>query len=143
MSELQTAPPVLRRIGCLIYDALLLLALWFIATLLYLLLAGSELTAVQRHGMQLYLWLISAVYFVWCWRHGGQTLAMQTWRMRLVNRDGQAIRYGQALSRYGWATLSIATLGFGYLWALWDKDGQYLHDRLSGCYLVTHTAKPV
>lgn len=82
------------------------------------------------------LWLhvlvLLMVYFVWCWLNGGQTLPMKTWKLRLVNADGSPLRPLQAVLRYLAAWPSILLLGAGIMWALVDKDRQFLHDRIAG-----------
>jgi uncharacterized RDD family membrane protein YckC len=82
--------------------------------------------------------LVLLIYFVWFWLHGGQTLAMKTWRIRLVSVDGRPIRPAQALLRYllCWPGILLILLGIGILWAVFDRDGQFLHDRLSGTRLI-------
>ena len=61
---------------------------------------------------------------------------MKTWRIRVEAADGGPVRPGQAARRYLFAWAGAAALGIGFLWALLDRDGQYLHDRLAGTRLV-------
>ena len=75
---------------------------------------------------------VAAAYFVWQWRRGGQTLAMKTWRLRLVTRDGAPLTLRHAASRFVFAVPGALLLGRGFLWALVDREGQFLHDRLAG-----------
>lgn len=75
-------------------------------------------------------------YFLWCWTHGGQTLAMKTWRIRVLAKDGAPLTFPQALQRLLLATAGLLLGGAGFWWALLDKDGQFLHDRLGGTRLV-------
>jgi uncharacterized RDD family membrane protein YckC len=63
----------------------------------------------------------------------GQTLAMKTWRIRVVNTAGGAITFQQALRRFAVATVLI---GVSQIWGLFDRDRLFLHDRLSGTRLV-------
>ena len=129
-------PSLLRRLASLVYDMLLLLAIFFFAALIFLLFFGSALKAPARQFFQAYLWLISAAYFIWCWLHGGQTLAMKTWHIRLVNLSGAALTLNQAAGRYVLASLGLILFGIGFIWALFDKNGLFLHDRLMGSRLV-------
>lgn len=88
-------------------------------------------------------WLLQGVslltisgYFLWCWSHGGQTLAMKTWRIRVVASSGAALTFPQALQRLLFAIALLLPAGIGLWWAVWGKDGQFLHDRLAGTRLV-------
>ena len=118
------------------YDGLVLFAILLAATTLFLLLLGTATEPPKRYFLQVYLWLVAAAYFLWCWLHGGQTLAMQTWRIRLTNQAGQPISLSQAIRRYVLASVGLAFFGAGFLWALFDRQGLFLHDRLTGCRLT-------
>ena len=83
-----------------------------------------------------HLFLVLCVYFTWFWTHGGQTLAMKTWRIRLVAADGGAVSPGQAILRFVLCWPSLLLAGVGLLWALVDRDRQFLHDRLAGTRLT-------
>jgi len=76
------------------------------------------------------------LYFVWFWMNGGQTLPMKTWKLRLAGANGQKLRPLQAVLRYLAAWPSIMLFGIGVLWALFDKDRQFLHDRIAGTSIV-------
>lgn len=127
------SPSWLRRVLCLLYESLLLLALLMFVALIYLTLVGDSTTSPKRYFFQLYLWLVSAGYFTWSWVHGGQTLAMQTWHIRLVSRGSQPLSARRALLRYVVATLLF---GVSFIWAWFDREGLSLHDRLAGTRLV-------
>ena len=90
----------------------------------------------MRPLFQLYLLAIGGAYFVYCWSHGGQTLPMKTWRFRVVRADGAPLSTARALHRFALALLGFLALGLGFLWALVDRDRQFLHDRLAGTALV-------
>ena len=75
-------------------------------------------------------------YFVWYWRHGGQTLAMQTWKIRLSTPSGAEPTLTRLALRYALAWPGVGFLGAGVLWALVDRDRQFLHDRLAGTRMV-------
>lgn len=131
-----TYPSLLKRLASLFYDGLLLLALLLLATFLFVLAVGQAADAPLRYWLQAYLWLVAGVYFVWCWHHGGQTLAMQTWKIRLVSIQGQQISWSQALLRYVLSSIGLLLFAAGFVWALFDREGQFLHDRLCGTRLV-------
>lgn len=128
-----TSPGWLRRLACLVYELLLLSAVLMLAALIFLLLFGDATEPPKRYFFQVYLWLLTGGYFVWNWMRGGQTLAMQTWRIKLVSVKGGLLTREQAVKRF---LLACVFPGASFLWALFDREGQYLHDRLSGTRLI-------
>ncbi|OGA22482.1 MAG: hypothetical protein A3I02_03300 [Betaproteobacteria bacterium RIFCSPLOWO2_02_FULL_67_26] len=125
-----------RRCYALVYEALLLGALLLTGALPFVILAHGADHAGARPVFQLYLVALVAVYFVWQWRRGGQTLAMKTWRLRLVTRDGTGLTWGRAITRFLFVLPGTLLLGAGFLWALVDRDGLFLHDRLAGTKII-------
>ncbi|GJL76108.1 MAG: hypothetical protein NMNS02_22140 [Nitrosomonas sp.] len=75
-------------------------------------------------------------YFIWFWTRGGQTLAMQTWKIRVVTVDGNRLNNRIAITRYLIAVIGVLFFGIGILWAFVDRDHQYLHDRLAGTRII-------
>ena len=140
MSEPGALPPaaagLLRRLASLGYELLLLAALLLAAGWLFLFLSRNLDPVLARPALQLYLLALCGAYFVYCWTHGGQTLPMKTWRIRLVARAGGAVTLAAALQRYLYALLGLAACGLGFAWALIDRDRQFLHDRLAGTRLI-------
>lgn len=127
----QTKAPSLFKLGaCLIYDALVVIALCFACALVFLWLAGDATHGIKRYLFQLFLWLSVGVYFVWCWLKSGQTLAMQTWQLKLVSQDGRLLSVRLAIARYVLASMSLMLFGLGFLWAIFDRDRLFLHDRI-------------
>lgn len=125
-----------RRAGSIAYEALLLAALLFICTWVFLFLGQALDPALARHLLQIWLLLLTGAYFVYCWTHGGQTLPMKTWHIRLVTAAGAAVPVRLAVKRYLLALVSLGTCGLGFAWALVDRDRQFLHDRLAGTRLI-------
>lgn len=121
----------------LIYEALLLFAVLFAASFVYILLFRAFSSAPPRSLFQVYLAIVAGVYFVCQWTRGGQTLPMKTWRIKLVSRNGGAVSYREALVRYAAAVAGSLALGAGYFWALIDPDRLFLHDRLAGTRLIS------
>ena len=117
----------------MLYESLLLLAILAAGFLLPHIAVGM-LWHVAAPGWASLLHVIAllAAYFLWCWRRSGQTLAMQTWNLRLVAVNGDAPRWSQLLLRYLLAWPSLLFYGAGLFWAVFDRDRQFLHDRLSG-----------
>jgi uncharacterized RDD family membrane protein YckC len=141
------------------YEGLVVLAILLIASLPFAGAATGRLEGAARHLFQAYLFLVLGLYFVWCWRRGGQTLPMKAWRLRLVDRDGGPPAIQRALLRYALAALALGSSAVAaivlwrdprshaallalapglatVLWSLVDGDRQFLHDRLAGTRIV-------
>ncbi|MCO5760730.1 MAG: RDD family protein, partial [Chromatiaceae bacterium] len=130
-------PSLPRRLASLFYEALLLAAVLFLAGFLVVGLMPTEPSPLARLLHQAYLILAAGAYLIWFWRHGGQTLAMKTWRIRLERVDGERLTLGQAWLRYLLAAAGVMCFGLGLIWALFDPDRQFLHDRLARTRLVS------
>ena len=116
----------------MIYEAVLLFAVAFFAAWLFFFASGGcdASAGWPRHLLQLFIGLVFAGYFLWSWLRGGQTLAMKAWRIRLVGVTPRT-----ALLRFVLALLLVPT-GISIVWALFDREKQFLHDRLAGTRLV-------
>ena len=125
-----------RRLGAMLYESLVVFAI-LLATFLFpqVVLSGFGMHLGGK-AMWLHVFIVLMAYFVWCWLHGGQTLPMKTWKLKLVDRDGAPLRPLQAILRYMAAWPSIMLFGIGLIWALFDRDGQFLHDRIAGTLIV-------
>lgn len=129
---------VRRRLASLVYEALLMLGVLALTFMVPYLLLGVVLSIAPAGWFAwLHIYLVLGAYFVWYWCRRGQTLAMQTWRLQLVRAaDGRLPAAATAWLRYSLAWPSILFFGLGLLWALVDRDRQFLHDRLSGTRVV-------
>jgi len=116
----------------MLYEALLLFAVAFFASWVFFFASGGrDATAGWlRHALQLFVLVVFSAYFLWCWLRGGQTLAMKAWRIRLVE-----VTPRRALLRFLYSLLLVPT-ALSVVWALVDKEKQFLHDRLAGTRLV-------
>ena len=126
----------LRRFAAIVYDSLLLFSVLFFATLVLLLLNGGRAIPPNEPLYTTYLIGVSFLYFGWFWTHGGQTLGMRAWRLRIEPETGGPVSWKLALMRFGSAILSWLPLGAGYLWMLIDRRGLTWHDRLSGTRVI-------
>lgn len=125
------------RLASLLYETLLVFAVLAVAFALPHILLGMFAQRTATTGvLWAHLFLVLFMYFAWFWLHGGQTLAMKTWRVRLVAADGSALQPWQAILRYLLAWPSLGVVGIGLLWSLVDADRQFLHDRLAGTRLI-------
>lgn len=166
MNPAGTTPGLARRLACFVYEGVLLFGVVMIAGYLY-----SSLTQ-QRHalqgqlGLQLFLFVVLGIYFVWFWSRGGQTVAMRTWNIRLVRAgDGAPVSQPRALARYLlawiWFVPALAAAGlagltrgaeiFGLLaagvvaYALLARlhpERQFWHDAVCGTRLIDWRPAP-
>jgi uncharacterized RDD family membrane protein YckC len=132
-------PRLGRLLLSMVYESLLLIAVLFVASYIFHLAFHDPNSIFFKPVHQLYLLLVMGAYFTWFWTHGGQTLAMQTWKLRITTTTGEGINLKQAIARYLFAVVGIALFGSGIFWALFDRDHQFLHDRLAGTRIVNVT----
>ena len=127
----------LRRIAAMLYDALLIGALLFLATIPFIAARGGE--PVERGDNIVYqvtLLIVIYAFFVGFWSGPGRTLGMQSWRLQLENDQGEVPTVAQASLRLFASLLSWLPLGLGFLWQLWDSENLTWHDRISHTRLV-------
>lgn len=153
-----TTPSLARRMACWLYEGMLMFGVVFIAGYLFGTLSQTRNAMDNRHALQSFLFVVFGIYFVWLWSKG-QTLAMKTWDIRIVDRSGQPITQGRALLRYVlcwlWFLPALAAvapfslsgsesvvivLGWVAVWALLSRfhpQQQFWHDALAGTRLVS------
>ena len=157
------APTIKRRLICMIYEALLLLGVVAVAIFSFLFFTQNFPSLLPPHAsevwpMKFWLFVVIGIYFVYFWRRTGQTLAMKTWRIRLIDNERDVLPLTKAIVRYclawmwflpalavaaqlslkPWYILLAVCTGF-LLWALtavFDKDKQFLHDKLAKTRLI-------
>ncbi|MFI3184978.1 MAG: RDD family protein [Methylococcaceae bacterium] len=132
-------PGLLRRLTVILYDLLLLIALFFVATALVLPLNAGQAFTARQFFFPLYLLLVSFLFYAWFWTHGGQTLGLRAWKIKLLTLDRKPISWKQALLRFIFAILSWSFFGLGFLWILIDKNQRSWHDHLSKTALFFNT----
>ena len=125
-----------RRLFSLAYEALLRAAVLLAGGFAFTAFAQRLEPAVARPALQVTLLLLTGSYFVWQWQRGGQTLAMKSWRLRLVTAAGEPLSAAHALRRFVFALPGTLLGGGTVIWAFFDRDRQFLHDRLAGTRIV-------
>lgn len=153
------APALRRRMAAFTYEGVLLFGLVMVVGGIYSVLTNQRHGLHGREGMMAAQFLALSLYFIWFWTHGGQTLAMKTWHVRLVTEQGDPISLGQALQRallawlwfippwaaawlVGWhqSKLLYGAMGVWILiytsltWLL--PQGQFLHDIICRTRLI-------
>ena len=138
----QGACGLLRLLLVMLYDAVIVLAILMIAGAVALELPFSSQTAGKDPAYTVYLLSVWFFYLAWCWRHGGMTLGMRAWKVRLLNhlKQNQPLRWWQCGLRFFGAWLSVLPLGLGYGWMLFHPEQRSWHDLLSHTRLVHLTA---
>ena len=126
--------------ACFLYEALILFGLGLVPGVV-----GAIFTAQTGHGspwqsdtvLRAFAFVFYAIYFVWFWSRRGQTLPMQTWRIRLEAHDGRLPSQGRALLRYiaAWVWIAPpALLGAVLGWRPWPTLGAI------GAWIVIYAA---
>ena len=152
-------PTVKRRLIAMVYEAFLLTAIEALAVFTFIFATGNRQEPAYRAGLMVFLFLVTAAYFVHAWSGAGFTLAMKTWRIKVVKVGHAKVPFRNAAIRHllawGWFAPALAigalldlhhlkewalllTLGMvGWaLTAFLDKDRQFLHDRIAGTRLI-------
>jgi uncharacterized RDD family membrane protein YckC len=153
-------PTIKRRLVVMAYEVIVLAAMLLIAALPFTVWVGGMAQSWQRPLLQVYFLFVLGAYFCHFWRKSGQTLAMQTWRVKLVGKHDAPLTWRGAISRFllvavlfvpvamlivmftkyrssfPWLPWLIIPAAASIIWARFDADGQFLHDRLLGTRLV-------
>ena len=151
-------PGLWRRMACWLYEGMLLFGVVFLAGYLFSTLSQSRNAMDNRHALQAFVFVIFGIYFVWFWAKG-QTLAMKTWHIRIVDQHGLPISQIRALGRYALSWLwflppliaispfqlsggesAVIIFGWVTVWALLSRfhpQGQFWHDALAGTRLIS------
>ena len=159
-------PTLKRRLICLVYEAFLVTAVLMLAMFVFLFATQRLDERVVKYGREIVLVAAAGAYFIYCWTGSGHTLAMKTWRIKLVMLGHAQVPFKAALVRYvfawGWVMPALAVCWAFHLtgkaqvaiavainisaWGLTaflDKDRQFLHDRLAGTRLISLPKKPL
>ncbi|MCW2267946.1 RDD family protein [compost metagenome] len=137
-----------RRLAAMFYDFLLCTALLIVTAGIYKMIQMAIIGETRMRAMtdagaldgdpllSTVLVFVLFGFFAKFWTHGGQTLGMQVWGIRVQNADGSAISLWQALLRFVVAIASWLCLGLGFIWSLFDKRQRSWHDIYSDTQLV-------
>lgn len=126
----------------MLYDALLVAALLFLATVPFVALRGGEpVEAGENLVYRSVLAIVVFVFFVGFWSRSGRTLGMQSWGLQLEAGDGQPPSTAAASLRFFAAIVSLLPFGLGFLWQLWDPQRLTWHDRISKTRIVYYPRK--
>ena len=117
----------------MVYDALLVLALWLF-TLFPMVAISNDMVYGPVVRSVLFLELYG--FFAYFWVSRGQTLGMLAWRLQVTSSSGGPFTLTQATLRFIGAMASFATLGLGYLWMYFDSQRRTWPDLLSSSQLV-------
>jgi uncharacterized RDD family membrane protein YckC len=98
--EVAQVPGIARRLAAFVYEGVLLFGVVFTAGLVYGALTRQRHALQGQTGLQAFVFLVLAAYFVIFWSRGGQTLAMRAWHIRLVTPEGGPVGRLRALCRY-------------------------------------------
>lgn len=151
------APALMRRMACWLYEGILMFGVVFIASFLFSTLSQTRNAMDNRHALQAFLFVVFGIYFVWFWAKG-QTLAMKTWHIRVVDAAGRPLTQRRALGRYALSWLwflpplvamapfslsvpeiTVLLMGWVAVWAVLSRfhpQRQFWHDALAGTRLV-------
>ncbi len=139
-------PGFLQRLAAMFYDWVLLIAVILVAVTVFTLsvdlLFGNNTSQelLQQTWAkllyQLYLLAVAALFYGWFWTHGGQTLGMKVWKLKIVGFEYETISIRQSLLRLVYAVISCLPLGLGFFWMLFNKKKLTLYDIWSKSHLV-------
>ncbi|MFL2503808.1 MAG: RDD family protein [Candidatus Azotimanducaceae bacterium] len=124
-----------RRLAAILYDSLLIIAMWLITTLLLVAFINDG-AALQGPLFQFGLYFEACLFYSYFWRLRGQTLGMQVWKIKLVSPSLQTLSWQECFARLFFALVSVSMLGLGFIWMLFDPDRLTWHDRASGTRVV-------
>jgi uncharacterized RDD family membrane protein YckC len=131
-----STPRLWRRLMAIVYDSFLVIAIVFVASIWMPLIPELwQKTAIVQILKLIYILCIVFCFFAWFWTHGGQTLGMRAWKIRLYTNTRHAPTLRHALIRYLGAWLSTLAFGLGFIWALFDRHYKTWHDYWSDTYL--------
>ncbi len=137
-----TPASFIKRLMAMVYDSLLVIALWMVIAAISVALNNGEAISLETspgYAVALFnsaLFCATFLFFGFFWTRNGQTLGMLAWRLRVQSLTGERISWSQALIRFMLAIPSLGIFGIGFLWMLVTDERLTLHDRWSGSCMV-------
>lgn len=113
------------------YDWLLLASLLFAVTLVLIIVRGGTPIAPGTLWYSVLMIAVAFLFYGWCWTHGGQTLGLRAWKLRVVTAEGGPLSWWSAATRFAASATLLLPPGLGLVWSLIDSDRRCWHDRLS------------
>jgi len=114
----------LRIFISLIYELIILTAIAFVISFVYLICVNDVDFYAKRTMHQFLIWVSWGSYFILSWRELGQTTSMRAWKLKLVLKDRSysclAMRYIKI--SFFWIFFPINFLAIFYL------KNKFLHD---------------
>ncbi len=124
---------LLRRLGAMLYDAMLILAIWLLTLFVLVVITNGAVWGPFVQSL-LFLELFGFFMYFWTWR--GQTLGMLAWRIHIEDAEGGPITMRQALKRFIGALAALGSLGLGYVWMYLDPARRTWPDAFSDTALI-------
>lgn len=129
-----------RRLAAFGYDLLLLAALLVVFTLVVLAVRVGDAVPPGTWWFELCLVGMAIVYFCGFWVHGGQTVGMRAWRIRVVRDDGRPLGWPHAAARFAAGLVAALPAGLGLWWGVLDERKRGWHDRWARTRVVRAAA---
>lgn len=140
MSDLNLpSAPLWRRLAAMVYDLFNILGISFLLAAILIPLSsqlfnnGEPVGELPTPVAASYFFIIIFFFYSTFWRRKRQTLGMKAWGLRITNelKPQQQLSIGQCILRITIGFFSIGLFGFGFWWALWDKQEKTWHDYAS------------
>ena len=138
-------PPAsfVKRLCAMFYDGLLALSFVLVFGFFSMVIVQSifsiqnvESGSITAKIFFVYVVFLCFVFYAWFWTHGGQTLGMRAWKIKLVQNNGAPVSWIQAFFRFSYSLISWLPFGAGYLWMLVDKNKRTWHDKVSRSHII-------
>lgn len=138
MNTLPNSNPVSlpRRVIIMIYDSILLVAVLFFMSLPIIIPLEITIEHSYYPLYILYIYVVAFIFFAWSWTHGGQTLGLKTWRIKLTSDSGQHVTWKESLLRYIGSLICWLSCGIGFLWCYTNKERLAWNDIISKTRLI-------
>ncbi len=163
------------RLAAVLYDGLLIIAINAIVAAILVAIATPADIAAKHQAVVLPDWfrhfvlfpamvLMTWLFYGYFWRKSGQTLGMQTWRLKVIKPNGQLLSWSDAFGRCAAAMMLPTICGlaanvlynnsgafalslvFGfvgnYLWAWINGRNLAWHDQLSATVVIRVPVDP-